>query len=128
MSTWAYRMVQKSCGKILGGFFTERVVFAVLSLCMKTTTKYFSKLATKDYRGPEFIPIPKRGGDSVFNLSRSFWYSLEAQGIRVFVRIRRPGNSRGRVMISVRRAFEVIGRLESAKRAGSTQPEPTTER
>lgn len=66
---------------------------------------------------PELIPIPPKGGDRVFSISRSAWYDLERRGIVQLVRLRKPGNVRGRVLIPVERA-----RLALAALAARTTP------
>ena len=67
---------------------------------------------------PEFIPMPSRGGDPLFSLSRSAWYNLEVAGLIQFVRVRRPGQVRGKVLIPVAKAREVIAGL--AERAAKS--------
>jgi hypothetical protein len=61
-------------------------------------------------QSPEFIPLPAcaRGKDSVFNLSRSFWFRAEKKGLIQFVRLRMPGCQRGRVLIPVDKARAMI--------------------
>ena len=62
---------------------------------------------------PEFIPLPAcaRGKDTVFGLSRSFWFRAEKQGLIQFTRLRLPGRQRGRVLIPVERARDMIRTL-----------------
>jgi hypothetical protein len=49
---------------------------------------------------PEFFRLPKPGsGDPYFNLSRSFYYQLEARGVLKLVRIRDEGKERGVTLI-----------------------------
>jgi len=60
---------------------------------------------------PEFLNIPAKGGDPLFGRSRSWWYSLEAQGLIRLTRFRRPGNVRGRVCIPVAVAREALAKL-----------------
>jgi hypothetical protein len=48
---------------------------------------------------PEFFPLPKLGPDPFFGLSRSSYYDLERRGLLSFVRVRKPGNVRGRVLV-----------------------------
>jgi len=48
---------------------------------------------------PEFFTIPARGPDPFFGISRSSYYDLEKKGLLKLARIRKPGNTRGRVLI-----------------------------
>jgi len=64
---------------------------------------------------PELLPIPPKGGDRIFSLSRSSWYSLEKLGVVQLIRIRKPGNLRGRVLIPVERARIALAKLANAK-------------
>lgn len=47
-----------------------------------------------------FYRLPKAGGDPYFGLSRSHYYELERAGKLKLVRLRRPGATRGVVLIS----------------------------
>jgi hypothetical protein len=49
---------------------------------------------------PEFFALPPRGGDPHFGLSRSSYYDLERRGLIRFVRIRKPGQQRGKVLVA----------------------------
>lgn len=60
---------------------------------------------------PEFVPLPARGGDSVCNLSRSWWYQAEAEGLIRLVRLRKKGALRGRVLLPVDKAIALIENL-----------------
>jgi hypothetical protein len=69
---------------------------------------------------PEFIPLPQRGGDPVFGLSRSSHYNLEKEGLIRLVRIRKPGQLKGRVLIdctSVRKYLAKLSKLQEGARA-----------
>ncbi len=66
---------------------------------------------------PELLPIPPTGGDRIFSLSRSSWYDLERRGIVQLVRLRKPGNVRGRVLIPVERARIALSSLANDARA-----------
>ena len=48
---------------------------------------------------PEFYRMPKTGGDPFFGLPRAAYYELERAGKLRFVRLRRPGATRGIVLI-----------------------------
>jgi len=52
------------------------------------------------YIKTETFPLPKSGArDPYFGLSRSAYYELEATGAIRFIRMKKPGNTRGRVLI-----------------------------
>ncbi|MGA2446870.1 MAG: hypothetical protein ABSG50_15765 [Opitutaceae bacterium] len=67
---------------------------------------------------PEFITLPPLGGDSVCHLSRSWWYSAESKGLITLVRVRLPGRKRGRVLLPVPQALELIERLAAGEQRG----------
>ncbi len=76
---------------------------------------------------PEFFPVPSKGPDPFFGLCRSTWYLLEAEGRSAFVRIRRPGQIRGKVLISYGKARAILGEFEKrndALSAGGTSAQP----
>lgn len=56
----------------------------------------------------EFFRLPARGGDPVFGLSRSFYYSAEKAGLLKMTRLRKQGNIRGAVLVSVRAVRDYI--------------------
>lgn len=60
---------------------------------------------------PIAFPLPQRGGDPYWHLSRSTWYALEKSGLIRFLRIRLPGNIRGRVLIDYQQASEALRKL-----------------
>lgn len=60
---------------------------------------------------PEFFPIPGRGPDPHCGVSRSSWYDLEKRGLIRLVRLRKPGNVRGRVLVPYAEAVALIRRL-----------------
>ena len=64
---------------------------------------------------PIAFPLPARGGDRFWGLSRSTWYSLERKGVIHFLRIRLPGNIRGRVLIDYAEAAAALRRLGELK-------------
>lgn len=63
---------------------------------------------------PELLPIPNKGPDRVFGLSRSWYYNAERQGLIQLVRLRLPGNVRGRVMINIERTRMALDKLANA--------------
>jgi hypothetical protein len=71
---------------------------------------------------PEFLNLPKRGGDPIFGLSRSWWLASETSGLIRLVRLRKPGGIRGRVLIPVQTGRELIARLSatSETKGGAT--------
>ncbi len=78
-----------------------------------TTTAAPAILAelAKTVSAPELLPIPPKGPDRIFGLSRSWWYGAERDGIIQLVRLRRPGNIRGRVLIPVERARVALEKM-----------------
>jgi hypothetical protein len=62
----------------------------------------------------EFFPLPQRGQDPHFGLGRSSYYDLERRGLLRLIRVRKPGNVRGRVLIPYREAAALIRRLGRA--------------
>lgn len=61
---------------------------------------------------PEFIQLPKSGGDPVCNMSQSWWRLAESKGLIRLVRPRLPGRQRaGRVLLPVAQAIALIERL-----------------
>lgn len=62
---------------------------------------------------PEFFPIPGRGPDPFFGISRSSYYDLERRGLLRLIRVRKPGNIRGRVLVPYAEACALIRQLSS---------------
>jgi hypothetical protein len=60
---------------------------------------------------PEFFPLPQRGQDPHFGLGRSFYYDLEKRGLLRLVRLRKPGNIRGRVLVPYAAALAAVRKL-----------------
>lgn len=60
---------------------------------------------------PEFFPLPQRGQDPYFGIGRSSYYALEAGGLLTLIRLRKPGNQRGRVLVSYARMSELMQRF-----------------
>ena len=71
---------------------------------------------------PEFFSLPAKGRDPYFSLSRSAYYDLERRGLLRFRRLRKPGNLRGRVLISYDEMRGLIDQLD-----GTTNTAPTTQ-
>ena len=65
---------------------------------------------------PEFFPLPPRGRDLHFSLSRSAYYDLERRGLLRLVRLRKPGNLRGRVLVPYDEMKALLLRLSSESR------------
>ncbi len=65
---------------------------------------------------PEFVALPGRGGDPICGLSRSWWYGAERDGQIRLVRLRKPGQTRGRVLLPVREAIAVVQRIGEASK------------
>jgi hypothetical protein len=63
---------------------------------------------------PELFPLPQRGQDPHFGLGRSTYYDLERRGILRLVRLRKPGNLRGKVLVPYNAALAAIQRLSGA--------------
>jgi hypothetical protein len=68
-------------------------------------------MTTPTHYPPEFFPIPPRGPDSYFGLGRSSYYDLERRGLLRLVRVRKPGNSRGKVLVPFAEAAALIRKL-----------------
>lgn len=62
---------------------------------------------------PEFFTLPTIGPDPHFGLSRSSYYDLERRGLLRLVRVRKPGNIRGRVLVPFQEASALIRRLSA---------------
>ena len=60
---------------------------------------------------PEFFPIPPKGQDQWFGIGRSSYYDLERRGLLTLRRLRKPGNLRGRVLISYAEVSALVNRL-----------------
>ena len=65
---------------------------------------------------PEFFPLPQKGLDPYFSLSRSSYYDLEYRGLLKLARLRKPGNLRGKVLVPYSATGDLIRRL--AKQGG----------
>jgi hypothetical protein len=71
---------------------------------------------------PEFFPLPQRGPDPHFGLSRSTYYDLERRGLLRLVRVRKPGNLTGRVLVPFGVTLALIHKLASR---GNDHPKKT---
>ena len=60
---------------------------------------------------PEFFPLPARGLDPYFGISRSSYYDLENRRLLRLVRIRKPGNIRGKVLVPYPAVMELMQRF-----------------
>ncbi len=60
---------------------------------------------------PEFFPLPQRGHDPHLGLGRSSYYELEKRGLLRLIRVRKPGNVRGKVLIPFAEAVALIRSL-----------------
>lgn len=60
---------------------------------------------------PEFFPLPSRGHDPHFGLGRSSYYDLERLGLLRLVRVKKPGNVRGRVLVPYAETGALIRRM-----------------
>ncbi len=64
---------------------------------------------------PVFFPIPQRGPDPHFGLARSSYYDLERRGLLRLVRLRKPGNLRGKVLIRYADVADVVNRIAAGE-------------
>lgn len=67
--------------------------------------------APESSRRPDFFPLPQRGPDPYFGLCRSSYYDLERRGLLLLVRIKKPGNVRGRVLIPYAKMAALVREL-----------------
>ena len=61
---------------------------------------------------PEFFPLPSKGRDPFFGFSRSIYYDFERLSLLRLIRIRKPGNIRGKVLISYSEVRDLILRFK----------------
>jgi hypothetical protein len=64
---------------------------------------------------PEFFPIPQKGADSFFGLGRSSYYDLERRGLLRLVRVRKPGQVRGKVLIPFEETAACLRKLQGGR-------------
>ena len=70
---------------------------------------------------PEFFPLPQKGRDPHFGLSRSYLYSLAGKGLIRLVRIRLPGQVRSKVLVPYAEVSAFLnGHLERTPRPAGT--------
>lgn len=50
---------------------------------------------------PIYMRLPAKGGDQIFGLTRSWFYSAEAAGLLKLRRVRFPGKDRGVTLVRV---------------------------
>jgi hypothetical protein len=58
-----------------------------------------------------------------FGFSRSYWYSLDASGAVPFVRVRRPGNQRGAILIPYQKAADYFHGLTKQRPSVAAVPQ-----
>ena len=116
------RPVVSKNNTLSGKGFKRAIVYKINILARRRIASYIcarmpaiSITAAPPPPNPEFITLPPRGGDSVCHLSRSWWYSAESRGLITLVRVRLPGRTRGRVLLPIPQAIELIRRLASEK-------------
>ena len=63
------------------------------------TVTAFQQVGGQPLVRPEFFPMPQRGSDPHFGLCRTSYFDLERAGLVRLVRVRKPGNLRGKVLI-----------------------------
>lgn len=76
---------------------------------MDTTNNNPISATTRAY--PEFFPLPQRGPDPWFGLARSSYYDFERRGLLKLVRVRKPGCTRGKVLLPYADVARLIRRL-----------------
>ena len=69
---------------------------------------------------PESFPLPQRGPDPHFGLGRTNFYDLEKRGLLRLIRVRKPGNVRGKVLVPYAETAALIRRLGKDGSAGKT--------
>lgn len=82
-----------------------------MSASLRTTEPVRTSTGTHT---PEFFRLPARGLDPHFGLSRSFYYSLERDGLIQMVRLRRPGAIRGALLVPYASVKAVIGKAAAS--------------
>lgn len=71
---------------------------------------------------PECFPLPQRGQDPHFGLGRSFYYDLERRGLLRLVRLRKPGNLRGKVLVPYADMLAAVRKLSLTSTKGGSAP------
>ncbi len=72
-------------------------------------------LAESETIQPEFFPLPQRGHDPHLGLGRSTYYDFERRGLLRLVRVRKPGNLFGKVLVPYAQASALIRSLSAEK-------------
>lgn len=86
---------------------------------METHVPSNSRETRRVSHNPEYFPLPSRGQDPHFGLGRSTYYDLERRGLLNLVRVRKPGNVRGKVLIPY---AETGALIRSMSKAGRSTP------
>lgn len=73
-----------------------------------TTTNQTHTNVERTTTQPVCFPLPSRGGDPHFGLSRSYYYGLEKSGLIRMKRLRMPGRTRSRVLVPFKDALDLI--------------------
>jgi hypothetical protein len=76
-----------------------------------TASPAFARNLTVVQATPELFPLPQRGRDPYLCLGRSWYYDAERRGLLKLVRVRKPGNIRGKVFVPYYAARELMHRL-----------------
>lgn len=84
-----------------------------------TTDSVVSSGARNSACAPEFFPLPQRGFDPHFGLGRTTFYDLEKRGLLRLVRVRKPGNIRGKVLVPYAATAALIRRMGKAGAAST---------
>lgn len=71
---------------------------------------------------PEFFPLPQRGTDPHFGLGRSTYYDLEKRGMLQLIRVRKPGNIRGKVLVPYAETAAMLSGLEKGIKRAQRSP------
>jgi hypothetical protein len=62
---------------------------------------------------PESFPLPQRGADPFFGVGRSSYYDLERRGLLKLIRLRKPGQLRGKVLVPYADMAECLRRMQT---------------
>lgn len=68
----------------------------------------------KTFFKPEFFPLPQKARDPHFGLGRSSYYDLEKRGLLRLIRLRKPGNQLGKVLVPYDETVKLIRRLSAS--------------
>ena len=78
-------------------------------------------ITTATHIRPEYFPLPSRGLDPYFGLSRSDYYRMENARMVRLVRMRRPGLVLGKVLVPYEAVSALIHQMQAKQ--GQSQPE-----